>query len=96
MFTTGMLIYLNIINKYIQSKQYSDISPSDFREVLENQNITWNANGTISYVPKRTVIFRRDMSVGSTNDTYVTVPNIPMLVSITTNLEPSSHLIISH
>ncbi|OXU24944.1 hypothetical protein TSAR_015667 [Trichomalopsis sarcophagae] len=56
-----------------------EIGPYVYEETLENRNITWNENGTISYIPKRTVQFRRDLSVGKPEDDYVMVPNIPML-----------------
>ncbi|XP_001600667.2 scavenger receptor class B member 1 [Nasonia vitripennis] len=56
-----------------------EIGPYVYEETLENRNITWNENGTISYIPKRTVQFRLDLSVGKPEDDYVMVPNIPML-----------------
>lgn len=52
------------------------------REILENQNVTWNDNGTLSYIPKRSVVFKPELSVGNPVEDRIRVPNIPMLVSI--------------
>ena len=51
------------------------------REVLENKDVTWNENGTLTYSPKRTVFYVPEMSVGDPKKDIVTVPNIPILVS---------------
>ncbi|KAJ8688359.1 hypothetical protein QAD02_024154 [Eretmocerus hayati] len=61
------------------SLKLNEIGPYVYQEILENQNVTWNKNGTISYMPRRTVIYRPDMSIGDPNDQYVTIPNIPLL-----------------
>ena len=42
--------------------------------------MTWNDNGTLSYVPKRTVVYIPEKSVGNPEIDLVSVPNIPMLV----------------
>ncbi|XP_058806100.1 scavenger receptor class B member 1 [Phymastichus coffea] len=56
-----------------------EVGPYVYQEILENTNVTWNENGTLSYIPRRTVIFRRDLSAGDPNQDYVSVPNLPLL-----------------
>lgn len=51
------------------------------REFLENTNVTFNDNGTITYIPRRTVFFVPELSKSDPKKDFVTVPNIPMLVS---------------
>lgn len=56
-----------------------EIGPYVYQEILENQNCTWHEDHTVSYVPKRTIVFRPELSVGDPNEDLVQVPNIPML-----------------
>lgn len=56
-----------------------EIGPYVYQEILENQNVTWHENKTISYMPKRTIVFKREMSIGDPAVDMVSVPNIPML-----------------
>lgn len=49
------------------------------REFLDHSNYTFHANGTMSYFPKRTVVFVPGRSVGDPKSDIVTVPNIPLL-----------------
>nr|QNL15117.1 sensory neuron membrane protein 1 [Aulacocentrum confusum] len=56
-----------------------EIGPYVYQELLENTNVVWHDNGTISYTPLRTVIFRRDMSIGDPENDLVMVTNIPLL-----------------
>ncbi|XP_066584676.1 scavenger receptor class B member 1-like [Prorops nasuta] len=56
-----------------------EIGPYVYQEFLENENITWNDNGTISYSPKRSVFYVPEMSVGDPEVDLINVPNIPML-----------------
>lgn len=44
------------------------------------QNVTFNANHTVTFSPKRTPVFVPEMSIGSLDDVLM-VPNIPLLVS---------------
>lgn len=53
-----------------------------FREYLKNDNITYNDNGTASYVPKKTVMYVPEMSINDPMEDIVNVPNIPFVVSI--------------
>lgn len=50
------------------------------REHLTNTNPVFNENGTLTYIPKRTVKFVPEMSVSNPKLQAVTVPNIPYLV----------------
>ncbi|KAK0095240.1 hypothetical protein PV326_008892 [Microctonus aethiopoides] len=56
-----------------------EIGPYVYQEMLENTNVTWHDNGTISYIPKRSVVYRPDMSVSDPSKDFVMVANIPML-----------------
>lgn len=49
------------------------------REFLDHTNYTFHENGTLSYFPKRTVVFVPGRSVGDPKADIVTVPNIPLL-----------------
>lgn len=49
------------------------------REFLEHQNTTFNADGSLSYVPRRTHKFIAERSIGHPKDYRITVPNIPLL-----------------
>ncbi len=50
------------------------------REFRKKENVTFNGNGTVSYVEKKWYEFVPEMSVGSDDD-EVTVINIPLVVS---------------
>jgi len=52
-----------------------------FREYIVNDNITFNDNNTMSYIPRRTVVYIPEMSVGDPMEDIVNVPNVPYLVS---------------
>jgi len=52
-----------------------------FREYIVNDNITFNDNNTMSYIPRRTVVYVPEMSVGDPMEDIVNVPNVPYLVS---------------
>ncbi|CAD6243103.1 GSCOCG00009640001-RA-CDS [Cotesia congregata] len=56
-----------------------EVGPYVYQEVLENTKIVWHDNGTITYIPKRTVIYRPDMSINDPKKDIVTVTNIPFL-----------------
>ncbi|CAK9831565.1 Scavenger receptor class B member 1 [Anthophora retusa] len=56
-----------------------EIGPYVYQEILENENVTWHENNTISYNPKRTIVFVPEMSKGDPKLDMVRVPNIPML-----------------
>ncbi|KAJ4444620.1 hypothetical protein ANN_06416, partial [Periplaneta americana] len=50
-----------------------------FREILENTNVTFNPNNTISYVPKRSVMAVPDMSPRNAHTDRIIVPNVALL-----------------
>jgi hypothetical protein len=52
--------------------------PYTYREKRHKFDISYNKNGTLNYREDRSYVFQRDLSVGSENDTFVTM-NIPML-----------------
>ncbi|XP_006812455.1 platelet glycoprotein 4-like [Saccoglossus kowalevskii] len=65
--------------------------PYTYREYQTKHNITWNANGTVSYRNVRQYVFIPEMSVGLENDTVKTI-NIP-LVTIASMLKNMPSLI---
>lgn len=67
-----------------------EIGPYVYQECLENRNVTWYENHTISYMPKRTILPVPEMSVGDPEKDLVYVPNIPML-GIYSSLHDSSY-----
>ncbi|KZC10300.1 PREDICTED: scavenger receptor class B member 1-like isoform X2 [Dufourea novaeangliae] len=78
-------IYIfNITNRdeFLKGKEklkVEEIGPYVYQEMLDNQNVTWHKNNTISYTPKRTIVFVPEMSIGDPKVDLVHVPNIPML-----------------
>ncbi|XP_076163556.1 scavenger receptor class B member 1 [Ptiloglossa arizonensis] len=56
-----------------------EVGPYVYQELLENQNVTWHENNTMSYIPRRTIVYVPEMSVGDPEIDMVLVPNIPML-----------------
>ena len=65
-----------------------------FSEEWEKVNITDNDNGTLSFHYKRTYTFVPELSAGPDDDSVV-VPNIPMLVSVDSNLFVASVLYLA-
>lgn len=79
-------VYLfNITNaeEFLQggvSLKIEEIGPYVYREIVTNENITWNeGNNTITYNPKRTVLYMPELSVGDPLNDMVQIPNVPML-----------------
>lgn len=50
-------------------------------EFKVKKNVTFLSNNTITYIEPRTMVFNRSASVGSENDTFITL-NVPVYVSI--------------
>lgn len=63
-----------------------------FREILEHQNITFNDNGTMTYIPRRRVVYIPELSVSDPMKDMVNVPNVPILVRCM--LSNLGHLVI--
>ncbi|XP_067000934.2 scavenger receptor class B member 1 [Anabrus simplex] len=56
-----------------------EVGPFVYRELYENTNPKFNPNGTVTFIPKRSLKFERDLSVASPTTSYFTLPNIPFL-----------------
>jgi hypothetical protein len=56
-----------------------EVGPYVFREYLEHKNVTFNENGTLSFVPTRVQIPVPERSIGDPMTDIVQVPNIAML-----------------
>ncbi|XP_012256013.2 scavenger receptor class B member 1-like [Athalia rosae] len=69
-----------------------EIGPYVYQEMMENHNVTFNENGTVSYRPKREVYFVPEMSIGDPKDAVVQVPNVPLL-GIASALHDSNFLV---
>lgn len=52
--------------------------PYTYQELRDKDNITWNRNNSVSFIPKTTYVFRRDLSIGPDTDTFRTV-NLPAI-----------------
>lgn len=52
--------------------RFQEIGPYVFNEVKEKVNITWNDNGTVSFLLRRDWHFNEEKSVGSLDDEIVT------------------------
>ncbi|KYM93627.1 Scavenger receptor class B member 1 [Cyphomyrmex costatus] len=78
-------IYIfNITNpiEFLSGKEkikLQEIGPYVYQEFLVNENITFNDNNTMSYAPKRTIVYVPEMSVGDPIEDIVNVPNVPFL-----------------
>lgn len=56
-----------------------EVGPYVYQEVLENQNVLFNVNKTVTFTPKRSVRFVRERSVGDPTIDKIMAPNIPYL-----------------
>ncbi|PNF20583.1 hypothetical protein B7P43_G04867 [Cryptotermes secundus] len=56
-----------------------EIGPYFYREILENTNVTFNANNTVTYVPKRMVHAEPKMSLRNAHADRIIVPNVALL-----------------
>eukprot|EP00057_Strongylocentrotus_purpuratus_P017289 XP_011671763.1 PREDICTED: lysosome membrane protein 2 [Strongylocentrotus purpuratus] len=54
------------------------MGPYTYEELRDKDNITFNPNSTVSFSPKTTYIFRRELSAGPDTDTFRTV-NLPAI-----------------
>nr|XP_031841755.1 scavenger receptor class B member 1-like [Nomia melanderi] len=70
----------------------AETGPYVYQEILENHNVTWYDNNTISYHPRRTILFVPEMSSGDPKADMLYVPNIPML-GISSTLHDASFLV---
>lgn len=56
-----------------------EAGPYVYKEILENRNTSFNANGTLTYIPHRRTLFIREKSVGDPTEDMITALNVPML-----------------
>ncbi|KFB46340.1 AGAP004643-PA-like protein [Anopheles sinensis] len=56
-----------------------EIGPYVYQEFLEHRNSTFNANGTLSFVPIRRQVFVPERSVGDPQEDRIMIPNIALL-----------------
>ncbi|CAH1128658.1 unnamed protein product [Ceutorhynchus assimilis] len=58
----------------------SQIGPYVYREILTNENATFNyEDGTVTYNPHREIIFAPEKSVGDPKDAFMMTTNIPLV-----------------
>ncbi|XP_076259725.1 scavenger receptor class B member 1-like isoform X1 [Rhynchophorus ferrugineus] len=79
-------VYLfNITNKeeFLKGKEkinISEIGPYVYREILTNQNATFNdIDGTVTYQPHREIIFDKERSVGDPKKDFIFTTNLPLV-----------------
>ncbi|XP_050425880.1 scavenger receptor class B member 1-like isoform X2 [Adelges cooleyi] len=56
-----------------------EVGPYVYWEELEHTNVTFNDNGTITYIPRRTLHFDRSLSVSDPKTDRIFVANLPLL-----------------
>ncbi|XP_059219774.1 scavenger receptor class B member 1 [Stomoxys calcitrans] len=56
-----------------------EVGPYVYQEMLTNQNVTFNANDTVTFRPVRQVKFRSDKSIGDPMKDMIIAPNIPYM-----------------
>ncbi|KAJ8953747.1 hypothetical protein NQ318_015403, partial [Aromia moschata] len=66
-----------------------EVGPYAYKEMLTNNNATFNDDGTVTYIPKRVFVVDLENSIGDPKIDRVVVPNIPLL-GIQSFLENSS------
>lgn len=59
--------------------KFEEIGPYVYQEILVHENITFNDNNTMSYIPRRTIVYIPEMSIGDPAETVINVVNIPYL-----------------
>jgi scavenger receptor class B, member 1 len=57
----------------------AEIGPYVYQEFLINENPTFHENGTLTFIPKRNLVFVREMSIGDPEKDVITVPNAVLL-----------------
>ncbi|KAM7363506.1 lysosome membrane protein 2 isoform 2-T2 [Cochliomyia hominivorax] len=71
---------LDAFTRGIDAKlKVSEVGPYVYQEILENQNVTFNANNTVTYTPRRIVKFVREKSIGDPKVDKIIAPNIPYM-----------------
>lgn len=70
----------------------AEVGPYVYKEDLENTNVTWHEDNTISFYPKRTITFVPEMSIANPEMDVVYVPNVPFL-GVTSTLHDAGFLV---
>ncbi|KAH1006183.1 hypothetical protein HUJ05_006944 [Dendroctonus ponderosae] len=66
------------------------VSLAENRETWEKKNVTFHDNDTVTFYQEKIYHFDESQSVGSEDDVVV-VPNIPMLVSVSSEKNGKPH-----
>ncbi|KAI4487171.1 hypothetical protein M0804_005320 [Polistes exclamans] len=66
-------------SKGTEKLKLEEVGPYVYQEFLEQTNISFNDNGTITYTPRRTVFFVPELSKSDPKEDFVNIPNIAML-----------------
>ncbi|XP_049824965.1 scavenger receptor class B member 1 isoform X2 [Aethina tumida] len=56
-----------------------EVGPYVYKELMSHENVTFNANGTLSANPKHTLVWVPELSEGRREDDLVIMPNIALL-----------------
>lgn len=70
---------LEFLNGSATRLALEEIGPIVFREKLEHFNVSFNDNGTLSYVARRSAVFLPEMNEAVRMDDVVYVPNLAVL-----------------
>lgn len=57
----------------------------NFREVLSHNDVVFNNNGTVSSMPKHPLVWDEERSMGNSEDDMFVLPNIALLVSVSSS-----------
>nr|XP_022900676.1 scavenger receptor class B member 1-like [Onthophagus taurus] len=57
----------------------TEVGPYVYQEILKNTNGHLNKNNTLTYKPKRELVFRKDLSPNNPYEDLIITPNIPLL-----------------
>ncbi|XP_017769336.1 PREDICTED: scavenger receptor class B member 1 [Nicrophorus vespilloides] len=72
--------------------QLEQIGPYVYQEIITNTDGHFNDNGTITFAPKRHLVFKRELSVGDTKEDRIIAANIPLL-GISSSLKDKSFFV---
>lgn len=56
-----------------------ELGPYVYQEFVQHDNITFNDNGTMTYIPRRKVVYVPEMSINNPANDIVNVVNVPLL-----------------
>lgn len=64
-----------------EKMKLEEIGPYVYKEHFIHDNVTFNNNGTVSYIPRHPLIYQPELSAGRTEEDIFMLPNIALLVS---------------